>query len=193
MPRRYNDEQRYILETLFNQDQYPSTEVKSGFAMSIGITQTQVSVWFQNRRVRMRRELARTSQANVVSCVSVNNVGTINRTAVESPQASGTDYSGSAGESPNCEFDFDSIFETESISPSEIRNTVEELNAACQVTNMDTSNETAARSSIFEFDFGRIFEMDVPMEPIPESELQKVVCELEADCKVQDMDTSSSI
>ncbi|CAI2339803.1 unnamed protein product [Caenorhabditis sp. 36 PRJEB53466] len=58
-PRRrttFTVEQLYLLEMYFAQSQYVGCEERERLARMLSLDEYQVKIWFQNRRIRMRRE-----------------------------------------------------------------------------------------------------------------------------------------
>lgn len=52
---RFTEWQRDMLEDAFNQNMYPDVESRDRLAHYLGVTESKVLVWFQNRRTRLRR------------------------------------------------------------------------------------------------------------------------------------------
>ncbi|XP_041457432.1 homeobox protein ceh-37-like [Lytechinus variegatus] len=60
-PTVFTDLQLRILETVFNDNQYPDITTREQLASSLQLKEDRIMVWFQNRRARVRR-------ASLVSC-----------------------------------------------------------------------------------------------------------------------------
>nr|XP_054766782.1 paired mesoderm homeobox protein 2A-like [Lytechinus pictus] len=60
-PTVFTDLQLRILETVFNDNQYPDITTREQLASSLQLKEDRIMVWFQNRRARIRR-------ASLVSC-----------------------------------------------------------------------------------------------------------------------------
>ncbi|CAO4364564.1 Protein CBR-CEH-7 [Caenorhabditis briggsae] len=59
IPRRrttFTVEQLYLLEMYFAQSQYVGCEERERLARILSLDEYQVKIWFQNRRIRMRRD-----------------------------------------------------------------------------------------------------------------------------------------
>ncbi|KAJ6307904.1 hypothetical protein OIU76_017648 [Salix suchowensis] len=52
--RRFSDEQIKFLELMFESESRPESRTKQQLAMELGLEPRQVSIWFQNRRARLR-------------------------------------------------------------------------------------------------------------------------------------------
>ena len=52
--RRFSDEQIKFLEFMFESESRPESRTKQQLAKELGLETRQVSIWFQNRRARLR-------------------------------------------------------------------------------------------------------------------------------------------
>ncbi|KAF9689167.1 hypothetical protein SADUNF_Sadunf01G0063600 [Salix dunnii] len=52
--RRFSDEQIKFLEFMFESESRPESRIKQQLANELGLEPRQVSIWFQNRRARLR-------------------------------------------------------------------------------------------------------------------------------------------
>merc|ERR1719461_2283093 len=52
----FSDSQLQLLETTFEQHKYLSVEERGNLAKRLGLSDTQVKTWFQNRRTKWKRQ-----------------------------------------------------------------------------------------------------------------------------------------
>lgn len=52
--RRFTDEQIKYLEFMFEAESRPESQIKEQLACELGLQPRQISIWFQNRRARMK-------------------------------------------------------------------------------------------------------------------------------------------
>lgn len=57
--------QVYRLETMFDLKRYLSSAERAALAVQLNLTETQVKIWFQNRRNKWKRQIAAELDANV--------------------------------------------------------------------------------------------------------------------------------
>jgi len=53
----FSHEQLKMMEERFNQDKYLSTHGRNDFAQRLKLTPLQVKTWFQNRRMKWKKEM----------------------------------------------------------------------------------------------------------------------------------------
>lgn len=59
----FSRSQIFQLETMFDMKRYLSSSERAGLAKSLNMTETQVKIWFQNRRNKWKRQLAAEMEA----------------------------------------------------------------------------------------------------------------------------------
>ena len=58
----FSVEQVYELEKRFSHQKYLGTKERSEFAVALNLTDTQVKTWFQNRRMKLKRQRAEAAE-----------------------------------------------------------------------------------------------------------------------------------
>ncbi|KAI9004148.1 hypothetical protein BC832DRAFT_75350 [Gaertneriomyces semiglobifer] len=57
--KRFSEVQQRVLEEVFSHSPSPSSTVRSNLAVQLGLSERSVVIWFQNRRAKYRRDLAK--------------------------------------------------------------------------------------------------------------------------------------
>lgn len=66
----FSRSQVFQLETTFEMKRYLSSSERAGLAASLHLTETQVKIWFQNRRNKWKRQIAAELEAANISSIS---------------------------------------------------------------------------------------------------------------------------
>ncbi|KAM4623315.1 homeobox protein HMX3-B [Polymixia lowei] len=93
----FSRSQVFQLESTFDIKRYLSSSERAGLAASLHLTETQVKIWFQNRRNKWKRQLAAELEAANLSHAAAQRIV---RVPILYHENGGSETGGSAGNSP---------------------------------------------------------------------------------------------